>query len=323
MDDIRFLIKIATLYYKVGITQQEVADRFGISRQTCGRYLKRAEELGIVKIEIKSNSEYETDLEYRLEEAFGLREAVVIDPPADTEESLREALGKASASFLERSIKPNDTIAVSWSSTILQCARLLSSTEPRKVSVVQMNGSLDRTTFSTRAEFILEKIAQAFGGSAISLVAPMYVDNSDIKNSIMTDSRIAATLDLASKAQVALFGVGNISKNSSLYKAGYLNDAMLNTLEEAGAVGDICGRFFNTKGDICVPEFDGRTIAVNLESLRSKRLSVGVAAGLEKVDAIRGMLTGKYCNVLITDKDTAEELISGKTIDFYSTIKGN
>jgi deoxyribonucleoside regulator len=134
-----------------------------------------------------------------------------------------------------------------------------------------------------------------------------------IKNSILTDSRIAATLDLASQSQVAIFGVGNISKKSSLYKAGYLNDAMMSTLENTRAVGDIAGRFFDRNGNICVPEFDERTIAVKLETLRSKRISVAVAAGLEKLDAMRGMLAGKYCNVLITDKNTANALLSNTT----------
>ena len=309
MDDIRLLTKIATLYYKGGITQQEIANRLGISRQTCGRHLKRAEELGIVTFEIQAPPEYSPHLEYHLEEAFDLKEVIVIAPHADTQDAAKEALGKAGASFLQRRVQDNDVISVSWSSTVLQCAKFLTPTEPRHVTVVQMNGSLDRTSFSTRAEYTLEQIALAFGGSMVSLVAPMSVDSAQIKDSMLTDSRIAAALKLASQSQVAIFGVGNISKASSLFKAGYLDDAMLEKLKAVGAVGDICGRFINIEGKICVKEFDDRTIAIPLENLKSKRVSVAVAAGLEKIDALRGMLAGKYCNALITDESTAKALL--------------
>jgi deoxyribonucleoside regulator len=48
---------------------------------------------------------------------------------------------------------------------------------------------------------------------------------------------------------------------------------------------------------------------VELSSLRSKEVSVAVAGGLRKVDAIFGALRGRYCNVLITDEGTAKALL--------------
>jgi deoxyribonucleoside regulator len=173
-----------------------------------------------------------------------------------------------------------------------------------------MNGSMDRTTYSTRAEYIIERIANAFNGTAASLVAPMFVDHASIKDSLLSDSRIAATLEMAARAPLALFGVGHISEQSSLYKAGYVDDEILERLRSAGAVGEICGRFYDATGEICIPEYDARTIAVDLKNLRTKRLSTAIAGGLDKVDAIRGMLHGRYCNVLITSEDTAQALLA-------------
>ena len=44
---------------------------------------------------------------------------------------------------------------------------------------------------------------------------------------------------------------------------------------------------------------------------RSDRYVVAVAGGLEKQDAIRACLKGKYFNVLITDAYVAEALVQG------------
>ena len=45
---------IATLYYKDKLSQQEIAKKLNISRPWVSKLLTRAEELGIVKIEIES-----------------------------------------------------------------------------------------------------------------------------------------------------------------------------------------------------------------------------------------------------------------------------
>ncbi len=310
MENNQLLTKIATLYYKGGLNQQEIADRLGLSRQTTGRYLKRALDLGIVIIKIQSTLEYSAELEYKLENLFGLSEVIVVTPPADSEDAVKEALGSAGAAFLERRVLPWDIIGISWSSTVLQCAMQLPKTNPRNVTVVQLNGSMDRTSYSTRAEFIVERIAQAFEGKTVGLLTPMLVDDRSIKESFLRDSKIAATLQLASDAQLALFGVGNVSEQSSLYKAGYLDDAMLGRLKSAGAVGEICGRFYDPQGNICLPEMDERTIAVDLNNLKTKRISAAIAAGTNKVDAILGMLRGGFCNVLITSEETAKSLLT-------------
>lgn len=309
MDDIRLLTKIATLYYEGGLNQQEIGERLGISRQTVSRHINRSLQVGIVSIKINSSPEYSPELEFQLENTFNLSEVIVVKPPADTEEAVKEALGKAAADFMYRRVLPNDVIGVAWSSTVLQCAIHLQRKESRKVKVVSLNGSMDRTSYSTRAEYIIEQIAGAFDGSTISLVAPMFVDSPSIKNSLLSDSRIAATLELAKESKLALFGVGNVSKNSNLYKTGYMDDHLLEKLKAVGAVGEICGRFFDAQGNICLKELNERTIAVELDTLKNKRVSASIAAGKDKVDAIRGMLAGKYCNVLITSEDTAKEIL--------------
>jgi len=311
-ENSRLLTKIATLYYKNGLTQVQVAKRLGLSRQSVGRSLKRAQESGIVEIKIHSPLSLSAELESQVEKAFHLREVIVVQPPADTEESIKEALGAAGAAFLERRVQNGDILGVSWSSTVLQCAMHLGKVGSRQVTVVQLNGSLDRTAYSTRAEYIVDRIAEAFGGKAMTLAAPMMVDRPDILTSLFSDSRIAAALELARKANFVLFGVGDVSEQSSLFKTGYMDNRMLRKLRAGsrGAVGDICGRFFDAHGSIFSQELNERTLAIELESLRKKELAVAIAGGARKVEAILGMLRGQYCNVLITDEETARTLLA-------------
>jgi len=288
----------------------EIAERLNLSRQTVGRHLQRARDQGVVKIVIDSPLIRCTELEADLEDRFGLKEAYVITPLSNTEEAVKDGLGVAGAEFIERSVVPRDVIGVAWSTTVLACAENLNSVNCEDVTVVQLNGSLDRAAFSTRAEYIIEKIARAFNADQVTLPIPLMVDRPEIIDSLMSDSRLASNLEQARKATFAIFGVGDISPQSSLYKTGYMDNDLLSSLRSAGAVGEICGRYYNDNGDSCMPGLDNRIMAIELSELRHKRISVAVAGMPHKTAAILGMLRGHFCNVLITDEETAKVILS-------------
>lgn len=308
----QLLTKIAVLYYQVGLTQEEVASRLGLSRQTVGRCLQQARRQKLVQVSIQSPLFYCTELEMLLEQKFALLEAIVVSPLMETENSIKEALGAAAAEFIERRVLPGEILGVAWSSSVLACAEGLSPVKCADVTVVQLNGSLDRAAYSTRAEVIGHHIAQAFSGKQVTIAAPLVVDRPDILTSLASDTRIASALDLAHRATFAVFGIGDISTQSSLYKTGYMDEKMLVQLRAAGAVGEICGRYFNEEGEICLPEVDERTLAITLSSLQRKRISMAIAGMPHKAQAIRAALRAGYCNVLVTDEATAKMIAAAK-----------
>ncbi len=302
-------MKAATFYYRNQLSQQEIAQRLGVSRQTAGRLLQRARDLGIVHVEIRSPLSYSAELECSLEATFQLLEAVVVTSPVDTDESIKEAIGKAAAAFVQRRVKDDDIVGLSWSTTVHQCALHLQPVRVRNATVVSLDGSLNRTSFPTYAEYIVHRTAEAFGARPVFMPAPMVVDRPDIRTSLLSDSHVAEALELARRANLAIFGIGDLSEHSSPFKAGYVDSEMLQRLRSAGVAGDICGQFYDLDGSPSAPHLAERTIAVELSNLRSKEVSVGLAGGLRKVDAILGALRGRYCNALITDEETAKALL--------------
>jgi DNA-binding transcriptional regulator LsrR (DeoR family) len=90
----------------------------------------------------------------------------------------------------------------------------------------------------------------------------------------------------------------------------------LDLLRAAGAVGDICLRFFDAAGAAVATPLNDRVIGMKLEQLRGVKRAVGIAGGKQKLRAIRGALRGRYINVLITDRFTAQDLLqSAETSD--------
>lgn len=65
-NDKRILVKVAYMYYDENMTQQEIADKLGVSRPSVSRMLQKARQNGIVEIKIRYEGSF-TKLEDALE----------------------------------------------------------------------------------------------------------------------------------------------------------------------------------------------------------------------------------------------------------------
>jgi deoxyribonucleoside regulator len=326
-DNTRLLAKVATLYYKGQLSQAEVADRLGLSRQSVGRLIQRAHETGVVRIEIQSPLARETELEAALEEKFKLVEAVVVSPAASTDDALRAAIGEGAAEFLQRRLKADDILGVvSGSTTINEVAAHLRPTHVPNLTVVGLTGSMPpRSPVATHAESIVHRYAKALGGKPIMLAAPSFVDNAKIQKALLSDSNIASVLKLGDEANIALFGVGVLSRQSTQYREGLVEYDWLRKVTQQGGVGEASGYAYDIEGRLCSPDLNARTIALELTKMRNKPISAAIAGGAHKLDAIWGVLQGKYCNVLITDDETARALLNraSRTSNTATKKRGN
>ena len=113
---------------------------------------------------------------------------------------------------------------------------------------------------------------------------------------------------------LALVGIGSMEPSRLLATSGnvFSPEERLE-LQRLGAVGDICFRFFNAQGEPVKSPLMQRVIGIEPESLKRAGRVVAVAGGRKKIQAIHAALLGKWVDVLITDRRTAEALASGIT----------
>jgi len=93
-----------------------------------------------------------------------------------------------------------------------------------------------------------------------------------------------------------------------MFFADHITRQTLARLEEEGAVGDICARFFNEKGTQVLPNLG--VIGINLDQIKAVPQVIAIAGGMEKTKAILGALNGGYVNTLITDSATAQAVLA-------------
>src|SRR5215210_5179137 len=78
-EQLRLMTKVARLYHEHDVLQPEIARRLHISQARVSRLLKQAQQEGIVRTTVVVPDGVRTGLEEALEEAYGLREAVIVD----------------------------------------------------------------------------------------------------------------------------------------------------------------------------------------------------------------------------------------------------
>ena len=69
-------------------------------------------------------------------------------------------------------------------------------------------------------------------------------------------------------------------------------------------------RFFDANGRKVDSPFDERVVGITLDELKSVPHVIGLAGGARKTATIHGALVGGWVKTFITDKFTAERLLS-------------
>ena len=98
-------LKVATLYYRDGYNQQDIATELNISRATVSRLLQYGREEGLVTIKINNPLAPLQQLESALVAKYPSLKKVIIVPGKDDP---LEQVGIAGAHYLEKIIHDND-----------------------------------------------------------------------------------------------------------------------------------------------------------------------------------------------------------------------
>jgi DNA-binding transcriptional regulator LsrR (DeoR family) len=313
-EQLRLMVKVARLYHEHHVRQPEIARRLHVSQARVSRLLKQAEADGIVRTTVLVPEGVQTALEEQLEVRFGLREAMVVEVLDDTEAGLTRDLGTATARYLEATLTGGDVVGISsWSSTLLAAVDAMRPLPPKAGAerALQLFGGVGNPGAEAHAARLTQRFAELTGARPTFLLAPGIAATLEAREALVHDRFVREALDGLADVTLALVGIGSLEPSSLLQSSGNIfSERELALLGEHGAVGDICLRFFDADGRRVESDVDRRVIGVTLEQLRSVDRCVGIAGGARKFEAIHGALRGGWVNVLITDRATAERLLS-------------
>ncbi|MDC3424571.1 sugar-binding transcriptional regulator [Aquibacillus sp. 3ASR75-11] len=308
-EERRQLVKVATLYYNDGWTQEQIAKKFGVSRPVISKSLQKAKEVGIIEVFIKDESVHTVNLEQSLEKKFNLTDVVVVSISSLTPDMITQSVAQAGAYYLSKKMKGVKTIGVSWGTTLSALVNEYPYELREGVKVVPLEGGMGRKRVEIHANQIAYELAKKISGTCSYLYAPAIVETQELRERLMGMQDINEVLEEGRSADIAITGIGNPYKVSTLEMIGYLQEDEIAQLKKMGVAGDMGFRFFDQSGNTINNLLDKKTIGISLEELRNIKMVIAVVAGSHKAESILAALKGKYIDVLITDEQTATLLL--------------
>jgi len=308
------MTKVARLSAEQGLRQADIGRRLNLSQASVSRLLARAREAGILRVQVVPPHGVHADVEDELQRRLGLVDAVVVDaapPGAD----LAADLGLRAADYLQATLGVEGSIGVSsWSATLLGAATSMGASSATKStqtrSVVQLVGGHGDPQVQAQAVRLVTLLAQATRSEPVTLPAPGILGSAPARDALMADPALAPIISAWSQVTVALVGIGSLEPSALVRDSGNAwSPADGRELASAGAVGDICFRFFDSSGEPVASALDARVVGISLDDFRRIPRRVGVAGGPHKVAAIRGAVRGGWLTTLVTDLATAQALL--------------
>lgn len=310
MTDDELLVTVAGWYYEEQIGQSEIAKRLNKSRSMVSRLLNEARQRGLVEIKIKWPLLRDDEVERRICEKFGLKEAWVSSLAMEDNSTLLRVLGTLGAQCFKQLIQSGMSISVGWGRSLYEVVRAMPETRFDGCHVIQAIGAVGRGDQLTEGTELVRWLSQKTGATFQYLPSPLFVEDEVTAKLLLDLDVISQTLNAAKNADIALVGIGALDPpTSSLFQEGHLSNKEIEYLKTAGSVGTILGYQLGSDGTVLDVAVNKRIIGLSPDDLAGIGTVIGVAGGKEKASVILASLVGGYLDVLVTDRDTAHRVL--------------
>lgn len=296
------------LYYVAGRTQDEIAQTMGISRQSAQRLVSLAVAEKLIKVRLDHPIAACLELGEALKAKYGLRQVEIV--PSDPQStSTTVGIAEACAQEIERWLRRADPVvlAIGTGRTLKAAVDLLPHIDCPQHKIVSLTGNIGPDGSAAYYNVIFS-MADAIHARHFPMPLPVLVSTAEERALLHTQDLVRSTLALGATADVTFVGVGEMGVDAPLCLDGFLDPATMMALVEEGAAGEICGWIFDGEGALLSQPVNERVASVPIPS-RETSTVIAVAKGRRKLPGVRAALKGRLVNALISDEETAEQLL--------------
>ena len=308
-NNIRQVMKICTMYYFDGLNQQEIAKRIGLSRSQVCKILLAARKKEIVKISINNPYSNESQYEQKLLELFSLDDALVVDSSGSAFDEISLKIAKSLTPLLDGLIKDGSIIGLSSGISINKICEDLDPINKKGLSVIPLTGggNVDRSKWQSNMS--AQILAQKWNAEYYPLYAPGFVKSKESRDILLQEPSIRDVLNRAKSCDIALLGIGSVIPSASVFASGYLSKQDYEELNQIHAAAGICNIFFDIEGQLVPFSGHERMIGLDASDIKKIHRRIGIGFGTSKASAILAALKGKWVNYLVTDVQTAKQVL--------------
>lgn len=310
--DYTMIYRIARSYYLDGLSQQAISVREHMSRPHVSRMLAKARELGIVNIEVTMPPALKLpELQERVREALGLAEVVLAHIPDGGRASQSDVsldIATAAADHLPAMLDGASTVGIGWGYTLYQTSLLLAHTASEGMTFVPLIGMSGQDNPFLQVNVIVNRFAEKFGAPSYYTAMPA-IRSVTTRLALIEQQRNDRLTALWRDLDVAVVGLG-VPVQEGEAPLAEASGEYSRLIARSHLAGDILAHYFDADGKVFDSSAYYQHFSMPLESLRRVRRVICVAGGRRKVDGIIAAARCGYIHTLITDTNTARELLA-------------
>lgn len=309
--DLNQLYKIAVMYYREHLTQEEIAKVVGISRPQISRALAKAIEVGIVEIRVIKPKSTES-LEDEVREALGIKRVYLAPVSRNTigENDRTKDISDYGSIVLQNLLKDKRKIGIGWGKTVYETILKMDTLPPspdEKPTIVPIVGSLGYLEAHYQVNVMVGILSNKLNGLPLFFnVADKIVERTE--EASKTLEQYSELQEAWSQLDTAVIGLGPYPMEG--FPEGSIIEEWMGALKKSNPKGDIVGRFFNDDGYIHDKSI--RFLGIPEDELKRVETAICLSGGSNKIEAITTAARLGYMTHLITDMKTAEEIIEYK-----------
>lgn len=296
------------LYYVAGNTQDEIARKLGVSRQSAQRLVATAVSERLVKVRLEHPIARCMDLGRAVSDRFDLPRCEVVpsDPSAP---GLLTGVAIAAASQIERVLKATEPriLGIGTGRTLRAMVAQLPVMDCPQHHIVSRLGNVMRDGSATSYNVVV-RMAERVGARHYPMPLPVLAASPEERAALHALEPVRQTLDLCARADATFLGIGQLGPDAPLLEDGFLTRDDMRSLIGQGVAGEITSFVYDDSGVVLSGGRNARVLSAPLAPAGEHPVT-GLAIGATKVAAIRAALRGRLVNGLITDEATAELLL--------------
>ena len=302
------LFDVAIAYHVRKKTQKEIAQEYNVSHVQISKYLKLAEQRGIITISVNPPSVTKEDLQWyqiMFKELFGLKNLVLTPGANNTEKSHALLVSFAAKYITETYDNTSLNIGLGLGRTIHDLCKFPNEmTKKSKWTYYPVCTSIhNKSSRYFDYEQLLRMIAENWGGEYSSKFNNMLY----FSESLDVDFH-KYICDYLSNLDILITGIGSAFTLNPATREMFFSQEEQSEILTTNLVGDMVNFFFDIDGNIYAPHNKIKN-QLTLEQLRATPLRIAVASGFHKVESIVGALRAELVQTLITDMPTAKHVI--------------
>ncbi|WP_082735756.1 sugar-binding transcriptional regulator [Polycladidibacter stylochi] len=297
------MVEICRMYYEKELTQADIAKMVGISRPAVSKILADAKKQGIVRIEVVSPIGSNDDLMAEISDKFGVSTGLIVPTNAKEANLTHHLLISQAASYIDSLSNQMQNIGLGWGETIGELIEKLSDSD-RDISlehkVCPIIGSAPFPIKSMQANELTRLFSEKIAFTPQYLHAPAFPNSQSDKELFEDTHDFKSIFNLWSQLDTIVLGINTypvIPDQATAARFG-------NKLRTGKAVGVFASYFFDISGRIIESETD-IVVRIPLELIAKTKRVIVIVDGVDKAQALRGLLLTGYITDLIVDEATA------------------